>query len=119
MQIQVNTDDNITGREALVARVEADVSASLSRFAEYVTRLEVHLGDENAGKSGGADKRCMIEARPAGQPPVSVTHHADTLDEAWRGASRKLKGVLDGKFSQRHDHKGAASVRDVEPDPGV
>jgi hypothetical protein len=114
MQIQVNTDDNITGREALVARVESDVSAALSRFAESLTRLEVHLGDENAGKAGGADKRCMLEARPAGRPPLSVTHHAPTLEEAWRGAARKLKGMLDGKLGQLHDHKGAPSVRDTE-----
>jgi hypothetical protein len=80
MQIQVNTDDNLTGREALVARVQQEVQDSLARFNEYLTRIEIHLGDENAGKAGNADKRCMIEARPAGKPPVSVTHHAANLD---------------------------------------
>ena len=66
MQIQVNTGDNVEGREELIARVEAGVAAALSRFDDRLTRVEVHLGDENAGKSGAADKRCMIEARPAG-----------------------------------------------------
>lgn len=114
MQVQVNTDDNMTGREALVSRVEGDVETTLSRFNEYLTRVEVHLGDENAGKAGEADKRCQIEARPAGQTPVSVTHHAANLDEAWRGALRKLRSALDSKIGQLHDHKGAASIRGAD-----
>ena len=114
MHIQVNTDDNVTGREALVARVESEVEASLSRFNEYLTRIEIHLGDENAGKAGDADKRCMMEARPAGKPPVSVTHHAATLDEALKGAIRRLRSALDSKVGQLNEHKGAPSIRDIE-----
>jgi hypothetical protein len=115
MQIQVNTDANMTGREALVARVQSDVGAALSHFAEHLTRVEVHLGDENAGKAGNADKRCMIEARPKGLPPVSVHHHAATLDEAWRAAARKLKGALDTRIGHLQDHKGAPTIRNAEP----
>lgn len=113
MQIQVNTDDNVEGRDALTAYVERQIRETLSRFSDRVTRVEVHLGDENAGKAGSADKRCMMEARPTGQPPLSVKHHAPSLDEAMSGALRKLKTVLDGKFSQLHDHKGADSIRDI------
>jgi len=113
MQIQVNTDDHVEGRETLSTYVEKEIRDTLSRFSDRVTRVEVHLGDENAGKAGGADKRCMMEARPNGQPPLSVKHHAPTLDEAMHGALRKLKTVLDGKFSQLHAHKGAESIRDL------
>jgi hypothetical protein len=116
MQIQVNTDDHVQGRAALSAWVEKEVTTALGRFNEHVTRVEVHLGDNNAGKAGSADKRCMMEARPAGQPPLSVTHQAASLDEACRGAIRKLKGVLDGKFEKLHDHKGAESIRDLGAD---
>jgi hypothetical protein len=79
VQIQVNTDDNIAGRETLAARVQEDVRQGLSRFADQVTRIEVHLSDENAAKPGDSDKRCLMEARPAGQKPVAVTHMAATL----------------------------------------
>lgn len=113
MQIQVNTDDNVEGRDALTARVENEIKDTLSRFSDRLTRIEVHLGDENAGKAGSADKRCMIEARPTGQAPLSVTQHAATLDEALTGALRKLKTVLESKFSQLHDHKGSPSIRDI------
>lgn len=60
MQIQVNTDDNIDGDVALIAQVEADVRDGLSRFADQITRVEVHLSDENANKGGSDDQRCMI-----------------------------------------------------------
>ena len=52
MQIQVNTDDNVEGREALARRVEAEVSQTLSHFSDQVTRVEVHLSDEDSEKSG-------------------------------------------------------------------
>ena len=114
MQVQVNTDDNVEGREELIDKVEAEVAAALSRFADRLTRVEVHLGDENAGKSGAADKRCMMEVRAAGQQPLSVTNQAATLDEACRGAIRKLVNVLDTRLGKRRDHKGDRSIRDLE-----
>lgn len=113
MHIQVNTDDHIEGREALEVHVQSEVSSGLSRFSEHLTRVEVHLSDENAGKSGNADKRCLIEARPSGQQPVSVTNQAPSIEEALHGAVRKLKSLLETKFGQLHDHKGAASIRDA------
>lgn len=112
MQIQVNTGNDVEGREALIARVETAVAAALSRFDDRLTRVEVHLGDENAGKSGAADKRCTIEARPAGQQPVAVTHKAATLDEALDGAAGKLASLLESKFGRLEDRKGASSIRE-------
>ena len=52
MHIQVNTDDNIDGDDALIAQVEAEIRDGLSRFADQITRVEVHLSDENAAKGG-------------------------------------------------------------------
>ena len=57
----------------------------------------------------------MMEARPAGKPPVSVTHHAATLDEALKGAIRRApRSALDSKVGQPNEHKGAPSIRDIE-----
>mgnify|MGYP006172692853 CR=1 FL=1 len=67
------------GHLALAVRAVDD---ALARVSSRLTRVEVHLADENAGKGGADDKRCMIEARPAGQSPVAVTNHAATLEEA-------------------------------------
>jgi hypothetical protein len=66
------------------------VEQALHRFASRLQRVEVHLGDTNAGKHGADDKRCMMEARPSGHPPVAVTHQADTLPLAISGAAALL-----------------------------
>lgn len=114
MQIQVNTDNNVDGREELARRVEAGVEAALSRFSDQITRVEAHLGDESASRSSGGDKRCMLEARVEGRAPVAVTNHADTLDESFRGAAEKLKRLLDSEFGRLDDRKGGASIRDSQ-----
>jgi hypothetical protein len=114
MQIQINTDDNIAGREELAHRVEAVVNSALSRFISKLTRVEVHLSDENAGKSGNNDKRCLMEARPAGRQPTSVAHQGDTLEEAYTGAAEKLKRSLESSFGRQSDHKGGATIRKDE-----
>ena len=111
MQIQVNTDSNVSGREGLADQIAASVEARLARFGDYLTRVEVHLADESAGRATGSDKRCMIEARPAGRQPVAVTSHAETLEEAVSTAVRKLDTVLARALGRRDQHKGSASIR--------
>lgn len=111
MQVEVTTDRAVEGSDELIREVEAEVGAALARFSERLTRVEVHLGDENAGKHGADDKRCTVEARPAGQPPVAVTHHAATSVEARRGALKKLQNLFDSKFGRMDDRKGRHSIR--------
>jgi ribosome-associated translation inhibitor RaiA len=105
MHIQINTDDNITNSDALAERIEATVRDVLERFSDQVTRVEVHLSDENSDKkSGGADIRCLLEARLAGRQPVAVTDEAATLEQAVDGAVRKMRRSLDstlGRLQQR------------------
>jgi hypothetical protein len=110
MQVQINTQDT-AGDAEYVARVEAQVTEGLNRFAAQLTRLEVHLQDVNAAK-GGDDKRCMIEARPSHHKPVAVTHEAATLPLAINGALNKMRKALDSALASRTDHKGAPSIRD-------
>lgn len=111
MKIQVHTDNNIEGNDKLIQRVEAEFETVLSRFGDQLTRVEVHLRDEAAGRSEGADIRCLAEARPARQQPVVVTHHGVTPAEAYSGAAQKLKNLLESSFGRLDDHKGADSIR--------
>lgn len=48
MKIQLNTAVHIDGNEALAAQVSATIEQALDRLSEHVTRVEVHLGDEDA-----------------------------------------------------------------------
>lgn len=103
MQIQVNTDHNVNGREALVEHVRNVVEKKLSRFSSRITRVEVHLNDENAAKSGKDDKRCMIEARVDGRKPTAVTDHAQSIHQAIGGAVDKLTRAIDSDLGRLRD----------------
>jgi ribosomal subunit interface protein len=109
MKIQLNTGVNIEGTEALAAQVNATVKQALERFSEHITRVEVHLSDENAGKSGQRDHRCMLEARLEGRQPVAVTDQAATLEQAVHGAAHKLVRLLDSTLGRLHDHREKTS----------
>lgn len=103
MQIQINTDHNIAGHEALTARISELIENALSRFSDHITRVEVHLSDENSDKKDGYDSmRCMIEARLEGIQPIAVTHHATTLDEAVDGAVDKLTNLIETTLGRLH-----------------
>ncbi len=106
MQIQINTDSNIEGREALTAHVSGAVENALSRFSDHITRVEVHLSDENSGKKDGSeDMRCMMEARLEGRQPIVVTDQAATLDQAVDGAAHKLTRLIETIIG-KHQHAG-------------
>ena len=109
MKIQLNTDVHIDGTEALAAEVSATIEQALEHFGEHVTRVEVHLSDENGDKNGQNDQRCMLEARLEGRQPVVATDHAATLEQAVHGAAQKLARLLDSTLGRLHDHREAAS----------
>ncbi|TVP87244.1 MAG: HPF/RaiA family ribosome-associated protein [Pseudomonadaceae bacterium] len=104
MQIQVNSKHN-NGSVRQQDWVSATVQGELKRFDEFLTRVEVHLSDENAHKSGADDKRCQIELRPKGHQALSVTHKAASLEQAVNGAAEKAYNALEhlmGKLSSKH-----------------
>lgn len=103
MHIQLNTDSNIEGREELAAQVTGVVESALRRFSDRISRVEVHLSDENSDKSGQHDKRCMMEARIEGRQPTAVTHQAATVGDAVGGAADKLKRSLESTFGRLTD----------------
>lgn len=100
MLIKINTDNNIEGHERLEEYFTEQLEKALKKFDDKVTRLEVHLGDENSDKFGTNDKRCMIEARPAGLKPIAIENHADTIEKAVSGAIDKIRKALDRTFGK-------------------
>ena len=104
MQIQVNTDKNIEGSARMSAYFTDTLHDALERFADQVTRIEVHLSDENAQKEGGDDKRCLLEARLKGLKPIVVSHNAENLDFAVSGAIDKLVKSLESTIGKLRNH---------------
>jgi len=109
MLVHITTDNHIQGRERLVKEVEASVEDSLGRYVPQLTRVEVHLSDENGKKPGDADKRCKLEARLSGLAPLGVTGAGSNLDQAVADALEKLHHLLDHKLGRLTDKKGRAS----------
>lgn len=96
MKVLLNTDRNIEGHDVLAAQVSGVVESALSRFSDSITRVEVHLSDENSNKKGGNDDiRCMMEARLEGRQPIVVTHQTATVEEAIDGAANKLVNLIE------------------------
>lgn len=111
MQVLVNTDDHIHGGESLAQWVQDEAGSRLARFRENLTRLEVFLTDLDGGKSGSNDKRCRLEARVAGRPPVSVTADADKMASAFIDAVDKLVRLLDTELGRVRDRHGRDTIR--------
>jgi len=108
MQIQINTDHNIEVHEALAAQLRDTVATSLHRFDERITRVEMHLSDENANKSGQNDKRCLLEARLNGRQPIAASFAAHSLGQAVDGAADKLVRSIESALG-RAEQPTAAS----------
>jgi hypothetical protein len=113
MQVQVNTGNGIQNKETLERWASDFLNDALGRFNQEITRVEVQLTDENRGKGGASDKRCMLEARVNGHEPLAVTHEGGTQDEAFRGATQKLIHALEhalGKLDRRQ-HRDRETIR--------
>ena len=95
MTIQLNADKNLNIHESFREKLNDLLSKGLSRFSEHITRLEVHLSDENGNKDGLNDKRCLLEARLEGRQPIAVTADAHTHEQSVKAAIDKLKASLD------------------------
>lgn len=104
MRVQVNSDDNVAIPHEFASQVAATIESAVQRFTGEITRLEIHLGDVNAGKGGSTDKRCAIEARLGGLKPITVTHHAGTIENAVAGAAGKLQRALDSTLGRLRSH---------------
>ena len=103
MLIQVNFGD-VESSQAIEDRVHEELEKALHHQADRVTRVEVHLRDLNAQKSG-VDKRCTMEARLAGFQPLAVEEDREDLYEAIHAAAKKLHRAVKHKLDRHEEHK--------------
>jgi hypothetical protein len=113
MTTQVNSDNTIKVDASLKAFVRGEITRILGRFEDKLTRVEVHLSDVNSRKSGPADKRCLVEVRPAGARPLGTSAVAARLDTAIGQALRKTQRSLASFFGRqsRASGHGAPAAR--------
>lgn len=111
MQVQLNTDANVQGRDSLAAWAERELNDKLARFRDRITRIEVHLSDASAPRIGAQDKRCVIEARLARRRPIAVSHDAGKVADAFHGAADKLVRALDTALGRARAARRRKSIR--------
>ena len=80
------------------------IEEELANFSSHITRIEVHLADENSQKRADNDKRCMLEARIENRKPIAVTSYANTVDQAASDALDKLKASLATIIGRLRNH---------------
>ena len=102
MQIQINTPGE-TLPDAFLEQIETSLHDVLRPHEAHLTRVEVHLRDQN-GNKGGIDKRCLIEARPRGMQPLVAEDESTGHAEAFKGALGKLKSVLAHRLGKLGSH---------------
>lgn len=115
MQVQVETDNHVEGREKLIEHVEGVIRDAVDRHQDQVTHVEAHLADMNGGdKSGAADMRCLFEARLSGRKNIAVEHRAESLHLAIEGAADKLTKALESALGKQQDrqrrHRGTGQL---------
>ncbi len=113
MQINVNTDRTIDKHQGLDEHVASVVENSIGRFGEQISRIDVHLSNENSQKQLDGGNRCMMEAHVAGYAPVVVSEHAANLHQAISSAGNKLKRALDSALGRLAD-KGRRDASALE-----
>lgn len=94
---------NIPISQELEQQLSGFIEKSLKRFSDRITRIEVHLEDENSQKGGKDDKRCSMEVRPDNLSPIIVTSKADNVIQAVREAADKSKASLDRALGRLND----------------
>ncbi|MCA9216166.1 MAG: HPF/RaiA family ribosome-associated protein [Planctomycetales bacterium] len=110
MKVLVKTDGHIKGSAKFTHHVETVVQNALHRFGDRITRVEVYFSDQNSGeKFGDDDKRCVMEARPAGLQPITVSHQGASVEQALDGATDTLQKTLKRSFERRDDPQGRKS----------
>lgn len=109
MQIQISTGPNTEVHDAMAAELKEVIASALERFSDNITRVEVHLADENGPKGGQDDIRCTLEARIAGRQPIAATHHADTIPLAVDGAADSLVSLIENTLGRTEALRRARS----------
>jgi hypothetical protein len=104
MKIQFNTDKTITGNEKDQLYFNSLIADGLENFESYISRIEVHLSDENGKKEGLNSKRCLLETRLEGKQPIAVSCLEDTVELAVSGAIDKLTASIETIIGRRKDH---------------
>lgn len=105
MTIQFNTDRTVKWDQRHEEHFHTVITEEMKRHSAHITRIEVHLSDENGAKEGGNDIRCLMEVRLAGLKPIVVTALANTEKQAILDAVKTLSATVKSTIDRMIDLK--------------
>jgi ribosome-associated translation inhibitor RaiA len=104
MIIQYNTDKTISGEERNQDYFTSLIAEELIRYQSDITRVEVHISDENGKKDAINGIRCLMEARLEGKKPIAVSCQEHNVELAVSGAIAKIKASLETILGRDNKH---------------
>ncbi|MFT6855597.1 MAG: ribosome-associated translation inhibitor RaiA [Cyclobacteriaceae bacterium] len=104
IKVQFNTDKTINGDERHQSHFTSRIEEALKRFESHITRIEVHLSNENGKAQGFHGKQCLLEARIEGRQPIVVSCQAGAVELAMSGALDKLQSALETIMGRIQNH---------------
>ena len=98
--MNITVDGNVKATPAMLSHVQTKINHALSRFADRINEVHVHVVDTN-GPRGGIDKVCAIHAHVPRLPVVIVSHAASDYYEAVSAAVHRLKASLARRLNRK------------------
>ena len=74
MQVQINSDNNISMHGKLSDSIGAYINNLLQRFDPYLTRVEVHLTGENVNRKNRSERQTLRARSPRQTPSIPRRH---------------------------------------------
>lgn len=94
MPIHVDTDRNIAGNDGLVVSIDARIENDAIRSIGRIVCMKVHLTNEDAGKTGEDDKRCVMETRLEERQSVAMREDPAMLQFAVHWSAHRLGRMI-------------------------
>lgn len=95
MIVQINTDKTLAADDKMQDYFTVRVKKAMQRYQSHITRVEIHLKDENGEKKGHNDITCLLEVRLKGRQPIAIDCRADTMELALNGAINKIHNAVE------------------------
>jgi putative sigma-54 modulation protein len=111
MRIQIHT----AGLELLNRHrlwFQAEFAVALQRFGAAITRVDIFLADENAGK-GGIDKSCRVVVSVRRQPRVIIEDRDSELYAMMVRVQERAVQVLQRAIARKRSRLGATSMSGI------
>ncbi len=103
MKILINSDKTIHSSASLQDNLKDILHKELSHYQPKLSRIDVHLTDQNGVKEGVNDILCLIEAHIDGRPSALASEQADTVELAFSGALDHLVSSLERDFGRKQN----------------